>query len=282
MSRIHVIIPALDERPNLPAVLDDLEACARRYAGTHDLRLVLVDDGSTDGTGEYARSRSNELLPVDVVRHEAPMGPGKAFADAFTHIRDDVRNTDLVLTLEADNTSRLELLDAMLACAGEGFDVVFASPYMAGGGVVQTALHRVVLSKAANTFVKHFLGLRGIKTVSSFFRLYRGEAFRHMQRHYGSGIVVRVGFESMVEMAMKLRYVGLSIREVPMVLDTSRRIGVSRMRIGRTTRGYLVLFAHRRRWRAAARLPRVLVQSEVRAEREGSDDVQHTAHQMRS
>jgi hypothetical protein len=167
-------------------------------------------------------------------------------------IEDELDEHDYVLTVESDNTSRLELLDVMLRRSTEGYDAVFASPYAYGGGIVGATRTRTFLSHIANSFVKTFLDIRGLMTVSSFFRLYRGDAIRRLQRGYGVGIVERRGFESMVELALKMIYLRMSISEVPMVLDAGRRVGKSKMRISRTALGYFALFRHKRRWRAVA------------------------------
>jgi dolichol-phosphate mannosyltransferase len=111
---------------------------------------------------------------------------------------------------------------------------------------------RTILSHLANSFVKTFLDIRGLMTVSSFYRLYRAEAIRRLQRDYGVGIVERRGFESMVELVLKMIYLRMSISEVPMLLDSGRRVGKSKMRISRTGLGYLALFRHKRRWRTVA------------------------------
>ena len=136
----------------------------------------------------------------------------------------------------------------MLTRAAEGFDAVFASPYMYGGGFTQTSFLRKLLSSGANLIVKDLLDIQGILTVSSFFRLYRARTLLRMQRVFGAGIVERTGFESMVEMVMKMTMLRITISEVAMLLDSSRRKGKSKMSLLRTIRGYLVLWKYKRGW----------------------------------
>ncbi|MBT5055538.1 MAG: hypothetical protein HOM68_03260, partial [Gemmatimonadetes bacterium] len=158
---------------------------------------------------------------------------------------------DWVATMEGDNTSRHELLAQMLTRSDEGYDVILASPYMYGGGITNAPTHRVLLSHIANGFAKEFLGCHGLITVSSFFRLYRGSALRTLMNRYGSGIIESSGFECMLEMVMKMVHLKMAVSEVPMVLDTSARVGKSKMKLLRTIRGYLGLYRKRRRWSAA-------------------------------
>jgi dolichol-phosphate mannosyltransferase len=249
VATIHVLMPALNEAANIGRVLEAVNAASRRT--DLEIRVVLVDDGSTDGTGQHAITAAGDL-PLTVLRHEQPRGPGRAFATGFEFLATVLGEDDYVLTLEADNTSRLELLDRMLLRSAEGYDVVLASPYAYGGGILRTTAFRTLLSHIANLFVKEFLGIRGLLTISSFYRLYRGSALLRLQRHYGPGIVERAGFESMVELVLKMVYLRMSISEVPMVLDTGLRIGASRMNVSRTAFGYFALFRRKGAWRARA------------------------------
>jgi dolichol-phosphate mannosyltransferase len=251
VSTLHVIMPALNEAANIDRVFEDLAAARRRHEERLHFHVVLVDDGSSDSTGERAREAARKQeIELTVLRHDVIEGPGRAFATAFRNIAP--ADDDFVVTLEADNTSRLDLLDQLLRRSAEGFEAVFASPYAYGGGIVETNAFRTALSHIANSFVKQFLGIRGLLTVSSFYRLYEGGAIRRLQDQYGPGILERPGFECMVELVLKMTYLNMSISEVPMVLDTGRRVGKSKMRVIRTGLGYLALFSQKAGWERQA------------------------------
>jgi dolichol-phosphate mannosyltransferase len=248
---LYLVAPVLDESPNLPRLFEAFREIAEQHGREFSVAFILVDDGSTDGTAELAESLAAGI-DLTVLRHDTNRGPGYAFGTAFEHLSTRVGESDYVATLEGDNTSRHELLRQMLRRAEEGHDAVFASPYMYGGAILHTNVVRVILSHIANTFVKEFLGVRGILTVSSFYRLYRGTCIRRLQERHGSRIVELAGFESMVEVVMKLVYGGMTISELPMVLDTSRREGKSKLKLFRTARGYVTLYRRRNAWRQAA------------------------------
>jgi dolichol-phosphate mannosyltransferase len=251
-SHLYLIVPVLNEAENLPRLFESVRSAQEAHRARFKITVVLVDDGSTDGTGECAKSVSGNV-DLALLTHSVNGGPGKAFGTAFAYLADRVQATDFVLTLEGDNTSRLSLLSQMLRRSEEGYDVVLASPYMYGGGIVHTSPVRLFMSHAANAFLKGFLGLHGLLTFSSFYRLHRGNSILRMQEVYGPRIVERDGFESMVEMLMKLVFLGSSISEVAMVLDTSQRGGSSKMNVRRTVLGYGGLLTGQRRWRSAAR-----------------------------
>lgn len=253
MNLLFILIPVLNEAGNLPRLIPALGELRRSLADRFDVRVTLIDDGSRDGTADLARQAAAGIgLPLEILRHETNQGPGRAFHTGFSSLAPLLQEDNLVMTMEGDNTSRLELMRQMLHRLEEGYDIVFASPYIYGGQIVNTSAYRVLLSAAANLFVKEALGLQGLMTVSSFFRLYRASAIQKLQARYGSGILERSGFECMVEMAIKMVLLRLSISEVPMTLDTNARVGKSRMKILRTIRGYLVLWWLKRKWKRQA------------------------------
>ena len=250
-SRLYVVIPVLNEAPNLDTLFASIRDMVASYEGTFQTTVILVNDGSTDDTAAKATALADGLDFV-LLNHSVNQGPGKAFATAFDWLSTRIEDADWVLTIEGDNTSRLDVVQQMFHRAEEGFDVILASIYIYGGGITNTNSLRVILSNIANTFVKEFLGIQGIMTVSSFFRLYRAPALRQLQDHYGAGVVERAGFESMVEVLMKLVNLKATVSEVPMVLDTSLRKGKSKMKVVRTIFGYFALLRYVRRWRQMA------------------------------
>jgi dolichol-phosphate mannosyltransferase len=249
MDKLFVLIPVLNEAGNIPRLVDGLRMLSVELRDTFDVHILLVDDGSRDNTSGLAEQSALDAgVQLTVLRHEINQGPGRAFATGFCHLSDLLQDQDLIMTMEGDNTSRLELVKQMLVRLAEGFDVIFASPYAYGGKIVNTSAFRIFLSNMANLFIKELLGIHGILTVSSFFRLYRSPAFKKLQAAYGGEIVERSGFECMVEMTMKMINLQITISEVPMVLDTHARVGKSRMKISRTIRGYLSLWFLKGKW----------------------------------
>ncbi len=247
--RLFVLVPVVDEAPNIPRLLGNLSRLAGDLRDEMECRALFVDDGSTDGTGDRIR-REPASLPVEVLRHDTNLGPGRAFATGFRHLASHLTDADWVATMEGDNTSKVDTLRQMLVRRREGFEVVLASPYMYGGGISQTSALRVVLSHGANGLVKELLGIRGILTLSSFFRLYSAPVLKRVQARYGDGILETSGFECMVELLAKLIQAGATISEVAMPLDGSQRLGQSKMKVMRTIGGYLRLFRQGRKWRA--------------------------------
>ena len=253
MDKFFILIPVLNEAGNIPRLMNGLKVLSAELQNRFDVQVILIDDGSRDATSVLANQSAAEAgVQLSVLRHETNQGPGKAFATGFCYLPALLQENDLVLTMEGDNTSRVELVKQMLIRMAEGYDVVFASPYAYGGRIINTSTYRVILSNVANLFIKELLGIHGLLTVSSFFRLYRAPALKKLQSTYRPEIVERRGFECMVEMTMKMINLQITISEVPMVLDTQARVGKSRMKIWRTIRGYLSLWFLKSKWLKAA------------------------------
>jgi dolichol-phosphate mannosyltransferase len=125
---IRFVIPAYNERENIPNLLADLGPRASALGA----RIIFVDDGSTDGTAELIEEHS-EGLHVAIVRHTVNRGLGTAINSGLRAALGESQDDDAIVTLEADNTSDLNDLPAMMEKFDEGADIVLASVYAPGG-----------------------------------------------------------------------------------------------------------------------------------------------------
>ena len=235
---IHFVVPAFDERANVPFLLHSIAGLARFLR--RDVSVLLVDDGSSDGTAEAAEATAAPLdeIRLRVIRHPVNQGPGAAFRTGIRAALETAGDDDVIVTIEADNTSDVMIVPKMLDRAERGADLVLATVYGAGR-IVGAPLVRRVLSSGANSLVKLRFGLFGLSTYSSFFRLHRASLLRRAAGAYGTELITEPGFVCMVEMLVKLRRVGARVDEVPMLLDARVRRGASKMRVLRTVRTYL-------------------------------------------
>src|SRR5688500_6256004 len=100
--RLFFVIPALNERENLPLLAERVADAALKCA--LPATVVFVDDGSTDGTGDLARELMR-AMDLRVVTHRLTLGPSAAFRDGFLAALETAGDDDLVVTMESDNVS---------------------------------------------------------------------------------------------------------------------------------------------------------------------------------
>lgn len=162
---VSVIIPTYNERTTLPTLVKRLAQLRPRLP----LELVIVDDGSPDGTGAVADALGREgLIPITVVHR-----PGKAGLASAVLAGAAAAHEAIVTVMDSDLSHPPEFLPTLLAAMSDGVDIAIASRYTAGGGIDQWPLHRRAISYVAIRLVRITLGLRVHDPVSGFFAVRR-------------------------------------------------------------------------------------------------------------
>ncbi len=234
---IVIIIPAYNEEENIGSLLKRIAALGHPLT---DYTVLVINDGSVDNTREVVLALQDRM-PVRLIDHEVNKGVDQVFRTGFEAALDVACDGDVIVTMEADNTSDLSIMVEMLRRLEEGYDLVLASCYAEEGGVVGTNLYRIVLSKTANALLTLFFPLKGVHTYSSFYRAYQASALRMAHQAYGGQLIEERGFVCMVEVLVKMSYLPIKIVEVPMILQCDLRKGNSKMKVVRTMIGYLRL-----------------------------------------
>ena len=198
---------------------------------------VFSDDGSQDRSIEKVKA----LFPSDQVQvlgDGSNHGPGYAFNAGFEWIlQHSTSEKDIVVTLEADNTSDIGILAQMLTIFDTGFDLVLASVYVQTGGFGKTSFFRRLISFGGNMLLRMTLGIK-VLTLSSFYRVYSLALLRKIKTNNPT-VISEHGFICMVEILTKAIRQKARIIEVPMTLKSEARVGKSKMKIFQTTMNYL-------------------------------------------
>lgn len=241
--RVLVVLPAYNEEARLARLLDRIDE-ALDEAG-FPYQVVLVDDGSRDGTARIA-SEWSERLPIVVKRHPVNMGLGATIRDGLLAAAELARDGDVVVTMDADDTHTPGLIRRMVRMIAEGHDVVIASRYQPGARVVGVPLTRRLLSYVASLLFRVLLPIRGVRDFTCGYRAYRAEVIKDAIAEYGPAFVEQDGFQCMVDILLKLRRRHLIFGEVPLILRYDLKAGASKMNVPRTVAFTLALMARAR------------------------------------
>jgi dolichol-phosphate mannosyltransferase len=239
---LWVLLPAYREAANLPPLLRDLRDTMARWEGAPRWTVVVVDDGSGDGTAEAAESV--EGVPVTLLRHEVNRGLGAAMRTGIEHVLARAGDDDLLVAMDADHTHPPESIPGMAALAAAGAPLVIASRYRPGSEIHGLVAWRRALSAVASLVLRAAFPC-GARDYTCGYRLYRVGLLRWGRERYGRHFLNQPGFAVMVDLLLKLRRRARTVREVPLVLRYDRKQGPSKMRVASTTWTTLRLLARR-------------------------------------
>src|SRR5919198_1539544 len=230
---LYFLVPVFNEAENIPDLAYDL----KKALPEEQKHFVFVDDHSTDNTVELIKQHFCDR-DLTVLEKEENLGPGESFNRGFEWILQHSQSAnDVVVTIEADNTSDIKILPDMVAISRLGFGLVLASVYAQGGGFDQTTLLRKLLSFCANMTFRILFGIK-VLTLSSFYRVYKVTLIHEIKRNH-SVIIEEKGFISMLEILLKAIDQNARIIELPMVLHSLKRKGKSKMKTFKTMLSYL-------------------------------------------
>lgn len=212
-----VVLPTFNEVESIEEVL------RLTRAAVPSASILVVDDGSPDGTADLAAKVAEEIGGIDVMRRDAPRGLGDAYRAGFAWGLE--RGATVLVEMDSDLShdpaalpSLLDALDAL-----DGSDLVIGSRYVEGGSIPEWRLHRRLLSRGGNLYSSVMLGVP-VSDMTSGFRAYRAGLLAQMHLE-----TVRAdGYGFQIEMTYRAANAGGRIREVP-IRFVDRQAGQSKM-----------------------------------------------------
>ncbi|MEV4439312.1 polyprenol monophosphomannose synthase [Streptomyces sp. NPDC049577] len=220
-----VVMPTYNEADNLPTMAETLMALP-----LEGLRLLVVDDGSPDGTGTIAEQLADKYnepgrARMGVLHRTAKNGLGRAYAAGMARALDE--GAAYVLQMDADGSHPADKIAEMLGVAlATGADVVVGSRYVPGGTLSDAwGAHRKLLSRWANAYASSILGTR-VRDITGGFNLWSAEALRAIDLDS----VDSAGYSFQVEMKYRALKAGFTVMEVPIHFE-DRTAGESKMNL---------------------------------------------------
>ncbi len=199
---VLVVLPTYNESENIDRVLRSVRSALP------DAHVLVVDDGSPDGTAEMAERLGKELDNIDVLRRSGKSGLGSAYRAGFAWGLE--RGFDACVEMDADLSHDPAALPGLVAPVASGAELAIGSRYVPGGVIPNWAWHRRLLSRGGNVYASVLLGL-DVADSTSGFRVYAASLLQRIELD-----AIRAdGYGFQIEMTYESRRAGASIVEVP-------------------------------------------------------------------
>lgn len=219
MPGAWLVLPTYNEADNLEPIVR--AALPQLAAGASEHHLLVVDDGSPDGTGAIADRLAAELEPVEVLHRGAKSGIGPAYLAGFAHALE--RGAQRLLEMDADFSHDPRDIRRLLAACEQGADLVLGSRYVRGGGVTDWGLLRRAVSRGGSLYAQVLLGVP-VRDLTGGFKCFRREVLTAIDL----SAIGTDGYGFQIEMTYRALRAGFHVQEVPIVFR-DRRVGSSKM-----------------------------------------------------
>lgn len=210
-----VVVPTYNEAENLREIVRRVRTAAP------SVRLLVVDDNSPDGTGKIADDLAGEDGAVQVLHRLGKQGLGAAYLAGFGWGLE--RGFDYLLEMDADGSHPPERIPRLLEAVDAGAGLAVGSRWVPGGAVHNWPWHRLLLSRAANTYTRLALGI-GVRDATAGFRAFRRETLQAIDLDSVSSR----GYCFQIDLTRRVTRAGIPVREVPITF-VERERGESKM-----------------------------------------------------
>ena len=200
-GRVVMVIPTYDEALNIRPIIE------RVRAAQPDVDILVVDDGSPDGTGAIAEEIASSDEQVSVLHRPHKEGLGVAYLHGFRVALE--RGYDVIGEMDADGSHQPEQLHRLLEALPDA-DLVIGSRWIRGGRVVNWPVHRELLSRGGNFYTRALLGL-GVRDATAGYRLFRRTTLERIRLEE----TVSLGYVFQAELAYRTVQEGMRVVEVP-------------------------------------------------------------------
>ena len=215
-----VIIPTYNEKENIERMVRKV------FSLSVPFDLLVVDDGSPDGTAQIVKQLQNEFgKKLHLIERKGKLGLGTAYIAGFKYA---IQNQfDFVFEMDCDFSHNPDdLIHLFNACEKDGADLSIGSRYVKGGKVINWPIDRILMSYFASLYVRMILWIN-IHDTTAGFKCYR----RKVLETIDLDAIKFIGYAFQIEMKYKVKKAGFKIKEVPITF-TDRTAGESKMSKG--------------------------------------------------
>lgn len=243
MQLLIIVLPAYNEGACIGELLESFGRLIDVEG--KPCRIIVVNDGSADDTAKIVR-QFEEKIPVELINHPRNLGLAAAMRTGLSRAVAVAGDSDVIITMDGDNTHPAGLMFRMLQLIREGNDLVIASRYCRGAKIKGLSLFRRAMSFCAAILFRMVMPMRGVRDYTCGYRAYNPVLLKKAFGDYGEAFISEKGFSCMVDILLKLRRYEPIVEEVPLILRYDQKKSASKMRVGQTVCATLKLLAKRR------------------------------------
>ena len=185
---ITIVLPAYNEEESLPNLLRRINDAYNYYKW--NASVLVVNDGSVDNTLSVAQNFKSDI-PIEVLDIQPNSGLANAINSGLRKAVQGLKDTDIVVTMDADDSQTPFLIERMARQVAEGSDLVIASRYQPGARIKGLKKSRKFFSWAAGLLFRIFVGFEGIKDYTCGFRAYRVDMLNKTIAYYGDKFITQ-------------------------------------------------------------------------------------------
>ena len=202
--------------------------------------ILILDDGSKDKSAEIVKKFAKKAKII-LVQHEVNQGLSTTLNDIFYETAKRVKEDDVVVTMDADDTHNPKYIEEMVKGIALGHNYVVASRFRKGSKELGYAKYKIFLSGGINVVLKILFPVKRLRDYTTGYRAYKGSIIKNLVRDHGRKIITAKGFVGMAEILMKMRKYGLKVKEIPLIYRYDQKRGLSKLKLWTTIKEYLKL-----------------------------------------
>jgi|TARA_B110000263_G_scaffold131701_2_gene114516 dolichol-phosphate mannosyltransferase len=216
---VSIIIPTYNEKENIVILTNKLTEIFKN--SVHDLKIIVVDDNSPDGTSSVVKKLDSFEQTIFLITRPEKLGLGSAYQAGYDWCKNN--NSECIIQMDSDLSHPPEITINLVDSIAEGYDVTIASRYVDKGGVSSWPIHRKIISFIANMLVRVFLGSK-LHDNTTGYRAFNSNTIELLIKYD----VKSNGFSYLIESIYLFHKKKLKIKEIPFIFQ-ERSMGKTKL-----------------------------------------------------
>lgn len=230
-STIYFILPTYNESQSIFDLLKEINLIQAKLK--NKIICLVVNDASSDDTNIWIKKSIDEFKKIKIteIKHTVNLGLNNALNSGFNELPKKFFAKDIVVTMDGDNTHDPRLIYKMIDKHKLGFDLVIASRYLKTSKVKGVSAFRIFLSHGAKSLYKLFWRFKGINEYTCLYRSCSADLIIRFVEKYKYPYLQQKGFACTTELLSKLISLNPKISEIPIILDYTKKVSESKMKL---------------------------------------------------